>query len=187
VLQDETDGFALYNKGLYEIEITEDSSRTAALTLFRSFRNEVGQDHGDLSFMKMEMAFEYALDLRRSGSSAGEFLVAGEAWRSGVNSMCTDHHNGELSTEASFLNIDIPGVVLSAFKTGRDGMKVIRMYNCTDKAAAGVVKLGRKPGKVMLLNLNEEVQKELQTGAGVDGMELKLELGAAKILTIGLI
>ena len=182
-MQDEKDSLALFDKGLYEVEITEDESRTIALTLFRSFKSEVGQDQGELSFMKKSLAFDYALEFGASKDSMGEVMVSGEAWRSGVKAICTDGHKGKLTVEDSFLRMDIPGAILSAFKTGRDGIKVIRVYNCTDKAVSGTITVHDKIVKAFILDLDERVQEEVKT----DGNVLKLELGAAKILTIGII
>jgi mannosylglycerate hydrolase len=46
IIKDTENSFSLFNKGLYEVEVIDDDSKTLALTLFRSFRKEVGQDQG---------------------------------------------------------------------------------------------------------------------------------------------
>jgi len=183
MLKDNVDCFALYNKGLYEIEIMEDTSRTVALTLFRSFKNEVGRDKGELNFMKRNINFEYALEFAPADIGQGDIMISGELWRSGVMSTCTDNHIGSLDTKASFLNIDIPGAVLSSFKSGKEGMTVIRLYNCTDDDTEGTISLYSIPKKVFLLDLNEQIIEE----KAFKNNTLNVQLKPAKILTLGLI
>lgn len=183
MLQDEKNCFALYNKGLYEVEVLEDNSRTVALTLFRSFRNEVGRDEGEMSYMKRSMAFEYALEFSPSVSCLGDIMISGEAWRTGVKSVCSDNHSSSLSTASSFLNISVPGAVLSAFRTGKDGMVIIRLYNCTEHDTEGVVSLFDTPEKAYVLDLNEDIMEE----TSFKGNTLQVHLKAAKILTLGFI
>lgn len=180
-LQDEKDCFALFNKGLYEVEITEDAGRAVALTLFRSFRNEVGRDEGELSFMKRGMTFEYALELNPSGTCHGDIMVSGDAWRTGIKSICTDNHSGGLGIQSSFLKISIPGAVLSAFKTGKDEMVVVRLYNCTDADTEGNITIFGKPRKAYILDLNENITEETD----IEGNTVQVQLKAAKILTLG--
>lgn len=50
-LKDSKDSLVLYNKGLYEVEVLDDNSHSINLTLFRSFKNEVGRNVGEMSFM----------------------------------------------------------------------------------------------------------------------------------------
>lgn len=182
ILQDQRDCFALYNKGLYEVEIMEENSKAVALTLFRSFRNEVGRDQGELSFMKRSMTFEYALELNPAVKCTGDIMISGEAWRTGIKSVCADSHSGDLAASASFLNINIPGAVLSAFRTGKDGMAVIRLYNCTDQDTEGTVTIFGNPKKAYILDLNENIIKENEITAN----KLQVKLDAAKILTLGI-
>lgn len=181
MLQDKIDCFALYNRGLYEVEITEDAGRSVALTLFRSFRNEVGRDEGELSFMKRSMTFEYALELNSSVICPGDIMVSGEAWRTGIKSVCTGNHSGSLGIQSSFLNISIPGAVFSAFRTGKDGMVIVRLYNCMDADTEGTLTIFGEPEKAYILDLNEEVKEETDMKENI----LQVQLKAAKILTLG--
>jgi mannosylglycerate hydrolase len=182
VIKDEKDSLGLYNKGLYEVEVTEDSSHTIALTLFRSFKNEVGRNIGEMSFMKREMSFEYALEFKSGKTSISHLVQSGDMWRTGVKTICTDSHEGHMNTDQSFLKVNVPGVMLSAFKTGKDGMKIIRLYNYTSEIAIGNVELYKKPEKVFILDLNDEVLEETEFEENI----VKVSLKPAKILTIGL-
>lgn len=182
MLQDKTDCFALYNKGLYEVEVMEDSSKAVALTLFRSFRNEVGREEGELSYMKRSMTFEYALELKPAVNCSGDIMGSGDLWRTGVKSLCTDNHLGELGTSDSFLKIDIPGAVLSSFKANEDGMLVVRIYNCMDQDTEGIVTLFGRPEKAFTLDLNDHI---LEENCSLNGNMLPLKLKPAEIFTMG--
>jgi len=182
LVRDQHSGVALYNKGLYEVEVTEDASRTIALTLFRSFRNEVARDEGEMSFMFRSMAFEFALDFRESTDPLGDIVTAGEGWRSGLHMLCKGAHGGQWpELQQSFLNVDIPGAILSAWKSGADGMSIVRLYNCTDQPISGTVELMHAPVEVLRLNLNEEVGGILPH----EGRSVRLKMAPAEILTFG--
>jgi len=157
LLRDEKDCLALYNRGLYEIEVFEDPSHTLALTLSRSFRNEVGRDMGELSFMQMKMCFEYCLDFRSSEISNGNIVISGERWRTGIRSLCTDSHQGTLPGNESFLRLNAENAVLSAFKIGKNGMIIIRIFNCAGESTEGFIELYKAPQHVYYLNLNDEI------------------------------
>jgi len=183
MLRDANDCFSLFNKGLYEVEVTEDESHTVALTLFRSFRNEVGRDMGELSFMYRNMAFEYAAEFSPGNVSKWDIMVSGECWRTGIKTLCTDSHKGCLPGELSFLNIDIPGAVLSSFRKCNGGMKAVRLYNCLNETTCGNITLFKTPQKVFLLNLNDEVIGE----TGFDGNKVHVKMNPAQIITLGFI
>lgn len=100
-----------------------------------------------------------------------------------MKSVCSDNHSSSLSTASSFLNISVPGAVLSAFRTGKDGMVIIRLYNCTEHDTEGVVSLFDTPEKAYVLDLNEDIMEE----TSFKGNTLQVHLKAAKILTLGFI
>ena len=151
IIRDKKDSVGFYNKGLYEVEVTEDLSRTIALTLFRSFKGEVGRNEGYMSFMKREMTFEYALDFYLGEISVSEIMTAGDKWRTGTKAICVDSHEGLEDTRGSFLKVNIPGAVLSAFRTVSSGMKTVRLYNCTDDSTKGEIVICKNPQKAFLL------------------------------------
>jgi mannosylglycerate hydrolase len=181
ILRDESDGLALYNKGLYEVEVTEDDSHSINLTLFRSFKNEVGKSVGEMSFMLRNMTFEYALEFNSGNAPLGSIMANAEAWRNGIKTYCTDAHEGNIKTSASFLEVRIPGAVLSTFKMKDEQMKIVRIYNCTDKDTEGDILLHETPEKVYTLNLNDEITKEILFKEN----SVPLKLKPAQIITIG--
>lgn len=182
LLKDTSDCLAVFNKGLYEVEVTEDESRTIALTLFRSFKNEVGRDMGEMSFLYRKLSFEYALEFNPGSVGNGAVMVSGESWRAGIKAVFAGSHKGTLPGAASFLGVDIPGAVLSAFKDGRGGLKVVRLYNCTNEAASGEITMYKVPERVLLLDLNEEVLQE----TGFQGNKVRVEMEPGRIVTLGI-
>jgi mannosylglycerate hydrolase len=182
-LKDAQDSLALYNKGLYEVGVSEDNSHSINLTLFRSFKNEVGRNVGEMSFMIREMSFDYALEFNSGKVPFGSIMANGEAWRSGIKTYCTDSHEGSMKSSESFMKVGIPGAVLSSFKVKDKDMKIVRIYNCTSEETEGELLLYEVPGKVYVLNLNDEITGE----TAFKGKSIPLKLKPAQILTIGII
>lgn len=183
VIKDEKDCLAIYNRGLYELEVMEDESRTIALTLFRSFKKEVFRDVGEISFMKMEMKFEYALDFRDGNVNLEELMIDGEAYRTGIKAVCTGSHEGLLRLSNSFLSVNIPGAVLSALKRGNGGMTIVRIYNCTKKETSGSIAFFKPLSRAFLLNLNEEVTGDMVYKENMIYVQMK----PWKIMTMGVL
>lgn len=182
VVKDGTAALGIYNKGLYEVEVTEDSSHTVALTLFRSFRNEVGVGpYSEMGVMLKPMVFEYAVEVAKPEVHEGSLMIEGDMWRTGTRSICAFKNEGMLEESASFLRVNVPCAVLSAFKTANHGLKVIRLYNCTQEFTKGTVELYEAPGKVYTLNLNEEIQEERT----FEGRNIVVELRPGQILSLG--
>lgn len=181
-LKDEKDSLALYNKGLYEVEVSEDDSHSINITLFRSFKNEIGKNVGEMSFMVRKMSFEYALEFNSGKKPLGSIMTDGEAWRSGIETYCTDSHEGSMKTSESFMKIRIPGAVLSEFKAKDKDMKIVRIYNCTNEDTEGELLLYEVPRKVYILNLNDEITGE----APFMGDIIPLKLKPAQLMTIGI-
>lgn len=182
IVKDERDSLAVYNKGLYEVEVSEDNSHSIYLTLFRSFKNEVGKNVGEMSFMQRKMSFEYALEFSCGETSFGDIMISGEAWRTGRKSYFTDVHDGSLNTSESFLKVEIPGAILSSYKVIYESFLVVRIYNCTTKITEGEIRMHKTPLKVYRLNLNEEIVEDLDFEMNKIPMKLK----QGEIITLGI-
>lgn len=79
---EDSEAVALYSKGLYEIEVTENRERALALTLFRAAEGETGTAHPEDIKMQRTMTFSYALSLARQ--SITRTLLEGEQYRMGI-------------------------------------------------------------------------------------------------------
>lgn len=181
ILRDDTDCLALSNKGLNEIEVTEDESHTLGLTLFRSFKNEVGRPIGEMSLMKRNMSFDYSLEFASASASNYDLILSGEAWRNGIKGLCCKAHGGLLSPSASFFGIDVPGAVLSSIRN-INKMQVIRLYNSGMTDTQGFIQLYKAPVKASILNLNNEELNRID----FDKNNVFIKMKPAQILTIGL-
>lgn len=126
-LEDGENAFALYTKGLYEVEITE-SDRTAALTLFRAFPNEICKPRADMGQMQAEMAFEYAAAFSNALTPA-KALQNGVAYKSGLRAFETGVHAGVLKAEQSFFALESESCAVSALALKSENCGVLRVYN----------------------------------------------------------
>jgi alpha-mannosidase len=140
-IEDGKNAFALYTKGLYEVEVTE-SDRTVALTLFRAFPNEVAQPKAVMGQMQTEMTFEYAAAFSGALIPA-KALQNSVAYKSGMRTFETGSHKGELKLEQSFFSLESVSSVVSALQLKSENCGVLRIFNPgeqTDKAVFALAK-----------------------------------------------
>ncbi|HNX15359.1 MAG TPA: glycoside hydrolase family 38 C-terminal domain-containing protein [Oscillospiraceae bacterium] len=140
-IKDGKNAFALYTKGLYEVEVAE-SDRTVALTLFRAFPNEVAQPKATMGQMQTEMTFEYAAAFS-SALTPENALQNSIAYKSGLRTFETGCHTGNLKSEQSFFALDSANSVVSALQLKPENCGVLRIFNPgeqTDKAVFSLAK-----------------------------------------------
>jgi alpha-mannosidase len=182
-LKDTSAAFALFNKGLYEVEAVDNKSRTLALTLFRSFSKEVGRNEGDFSKLQRSLKFEYAVYIGTGDETKGRLMRETGKFRAGIHSACDLLHKGSLPLQQSFVQIDIPGAVISCLKKSEDGKYIVlRLYNCEDTAVAGTVQFAKSMAEACRLDLKEAFLDRLD----VDG-DLSLQLKPKEIITLGIV
>jgi alpha-mannosidase/mannosylglycerate hydrolase len=184
ILQDQADAFALFNKGLYEVGVSEDPSHSVALTLFRSYRTEVGRHKGWLCYQKGPMTFEYAAEFTGPVADPASFMAVGEDWRTGIKAISTDKHTGEMPPHSAFfLKSNLPpSIIVSALKPGADGMTVLRLYHCGNKTVKGILGFMRHFNEAFLLDLKESRLGKVD----MSGSKVYIEIEPGQILTIGL-
>ena len=69
-------------------------------------------------------------------------------WRTGIKTAYTTSHEGLLfGASSSFLKVNIKGAVLSCFKQGKEGLKIVRLYNCAK------VELELRPAEIVTLGI----------------------------------
>jgi mannosylglycerate hydrolase len=182
VMKDEASCFALFNKGLYEVEAIDDSSRTLALTLFRSFRNEVGLNEGDMSNMLSQLKFDYAIYIGDSNETNGELMLESKEFREGIIGRYDVTGKGILPLTDSFMKIDAPGMILSCFKKAEDKeFYVLRFFNCENESVEGNIQFLKRVKKANKLSLGEKVVQELEVKDDVTIKAL-----AKEIITLGI-
>ncbi|MGN1025528.1 MAG: glycoside hydrolase family 38 C-terminal domain-containing protein [Faecousia sp.] len=119
---------ALYAKGLYEVEVTDDSQRALALTLFRAAQTETGTCQPEDIKMQRQLTFAYALSFARQTPT--QTLREGERWRAGVRDFAFEPNpqaNG-LPDQGSFLELSQCQKVLSHISR-RGDWTTLRLYD----------------------------------------------------------
>ena len=125
-----TDGeaVALYAKGLYEVEVTNNSQRALALTLFRAAQTETGTCQPEDIKMQRQMAFEYALSFARQTPT--ETLREADQYRAGIQdfSFAPNPQASGLAGQDSFLKLSPCQKVLSHISR-RGDWTTLRLYD----------------------------------------------------------
>ena len=183
-------GFAIVNNcGLREYEAMDTAERPLAITFFRAFTYRNSPVFGRWeTYPDMERAqcigkleFSYALYPHAGDWTHGCYEQAEDA-NLPLEPAQAGPHKGDLPKELSFLEVKGNQVQLTAFKEAQDrpGSYVIRLFNPTDKAVNGKVKLYKKVKKAWLTNLNEDRIEAIET----DCKTIPFKAGKKKIVTI---
>ncbi len=144
-IEDGENAFALYTKGLYEVEVTE-SDRTIALTLFRAFPNEVAQPKATMGQMQTEMTFEYAAAFSDALTPANA-LQNSVAYKSGLRTFETGSHPGALKTEQSFFALESENCVVSSLQLKNEKQGLLRIFNPGEQTDSAVFALAKPIAK----------------------------------------
>lgn len=138
-LTEGADMFTVYNKGLYEVEVSPRPDRSVYLTLFRSFPHEVSETGAVMGRMLTEMTFDYAVDFTRL--SDNEVVKNANAFKLGLfTAPCSGAEPPLLPAIGTLYGIT-GGAVLSAFTDDGDG-QTVRIYD-TGGGCEGAVSVGR--------------------------------------------
>ncbi len=181
LLRDDTDAVAVINKGLYEVEVSDDESKQVALTLFRAFRHETLQKESTEGQLHRDLCFEYAIVFSDSTSTDGQLLNEGNAYRLGLKSICAKTGIGTIPLTEAYLTIDNKDVILSAYKSNEEGMNILRLYNSSDQTIEVPIHFNRTISEAYLMDLKEEIKERLN----VSDKSILVTMSKAQILTIG--
>ena len=178
-VENETDGFAVMPKGLYEYEVFEDTRM--ALTLIRGCRIKqavseekitVLDDKGILCLG--ERSFEYNINFYHC-DKVELTNVAAETYAS-VEVAFSGRGKGELPAENSLLSVDNKNIHISAIKPSEDGKGiVIRMFNPTDNVETVNLNFGFIIKNLYFADMNEDIKEETTN---------VINIGAKKIVTL---
>ena len=172
---------ALYSKGLYEIEVTENQERALALTLFRAAQSETGTAHPEDIKMQRTMTFSYALSLGRQSKT--ETMLEGEQYRAGIKdfSFVQNKRAKNLNSSMSFLQIEDCEKIVS-YISAEENHYYLRLYDVSGKEETVTVKLPCKITRIDYVNFRGHV---LASGE-ISGTEAKILCPAHKIVTVRL-
>lgn len=183
LLKGKKEAVGVYTKGLYEVAVSDDVSKTFALTLFRSFTNEFGFGEKALGRMLGKSDFEYSLHFC-SALTPETAYIEGENARIPLAAKAEDVHNGSLPSKMAFLSLDDnKAFALSNIDTADNGINV-RLINISDKKASCLLSLIAKPKAVKVVNfLGEETN---DATAKISADVIKITASGAKIVTLNI-
>jgi mannosylglycerate hydrolase len=186
-------GLAVISDGIREYEVTDDRTRTLALTLVRGFEVALttvawrwerhremkgSQSLGEHEFRYFVYPHAGTWDAGQVTRQADQFLVPIEPVQAG-------RHAGSLPKRLSFLELTPVELLLSCLKQSEQGTQlIVRIYNPTWRDIAGHLALPSKPVSARYVNLSEApvADGDLELcEAGVD-----FQVAAKKIVTIQL-
>ncbi|WP_394924182.1 glycoside hydrolase family 38 C-terminal domain-containing protein [uncultured Robinsoniella sp.] len=192
-LHDGSHGIAVPNRCFCEYEKREDERNTLYLTLFRSMGNmivtwweavgEFSDQKG--SQMKRDLEFDYAIYPHEGDWEKGEVYKETKEFNSPAFSyqLC-GRSQGTLPSEAGFLSISNPNLVVSALKNAEDRESILlRVYNPTKQDIHAKMKWqipGKEVESIWQCSMEEERQRELPLQ---DKNTAEIHAGIGKILT----
>ena len=177
LLFDAKRSIALYSKGLYEVEVTQDKSHTVALTLFRSFSKEVAGATGYLGKAQTEFSFDYCLDFEKR--SLNEACIESDSFKLDAIAVAQPLHEGILPSEMSFVK-ENGGACITNFDQISDTEYILRMYNAQDVEKEIDIELFFKADEIYQCTLNNEPVDKLCENTD----KIHLNIGAKKIVSL---
>jgi len=188
-ISDGAQGFALATEGILEYEVSDDPSRTVALTLIRAFqqRNSVrGIEYPEQKDSQCLRAHEFHFAIVPHAGDYVQGDVVQEAFRHNLPMKsfqfgCSGH--GTLPPAGSFLTLSPSVLTLSGIKRGEDGQSlIVRFFNPTDETLAGELTTLFRITSAHLTNMLEEIEESLTT----NGNSVKVEVRPKQIITVAL-
>ena len=130
------------------------------------------------------LTLQYALVVPHAGDwRAAAVYQAGMEFNHPLISRKVTQHGGILPKRWGLLEVSHPNVVTSTLKPGRDGTTVLRVYEATGKATAGVrTKFQAKVIAANEANLMEDAGRKVE----IQNDTLQLDLGPYEIKTFKL-
>ena len=186
-------GFAVLNDGIREYEVTDDQDRAIAVTLLRAYmmslctvtaRWEVHPEQ-ELTQCLGPQERRYALYPHPGDWAEGEVYQAAEDFNLPIKIAQVGRHKGKLPKNLSFMQLEPSALILSGVKQSEDGKAlVVRLFNPTQKAVKGSLRLFRKVKKARMLTLEELPEKQIELA---DPQVIPLSVPKKKIVTVELV
>lgn len=178
-------GIAVFNKGLYEVEVKDDKERTIALTLFRGTRSEVANICHDGGQVLGKRDFEYCLEFYTvEADFPGSILKRYQFFSNGIKSFCGNKQKGTLPVQKRFIKISSNNTIVSAIKRSEENENgyILRLYNpgnCKEIVSV-CFEANTNIKKVEKVNLNEELLENLP----FRDTSFEIEVGPKKIVSV---
>ena len=171
-------GAALFTRGLYEVEVTDDQEHSLTATLFRSPVNETGMVHPEDGLMQRELTFDYAFCPACGG--AEDALLEGEKWRAGCACRYFEQGRGQLPRAAALLSLSGESVVVSNLVLAAGGAYDVRLYDISGRESRVELGCAQPILSAELVDLKGGVLSPLEVRDG----KVLLPVSPHKILTV---
>lgn len=178
----------VYHKGIYEYEVTDDNTRTIAMTLLRCFSNAGNPtevyEYQELAECQGRWEFDYWYGV--TPGTVNDSTLAKRALDkvSPCYAMQTTRHPGTLPSKLSFFNLDNDRFVISGITEGtKKNNLLIRGYYLDEMEGTVTLTITKEIVKAAKINLDYEVMEEL---TAVDGHQVTFTVGKREIATISL-
>jgi alpha-mannosidase len=130
-----------------------------------------------------ELTFDYALVPHEGDWRQGEVFRHGQEFNNPLICIKAESHEGKLPKSWGLLKMSHPNVIITALKPGSEGTTVLRLYEATGKATAGVtIKFQTIIMSANEANLMEDIGREVKVEHDI----LRFDLGAFEIKTFKL-
>jgi len=183
-ISDGKSGIAILSKGLTEYEVIDNSKRTIALTLIRSFEKICGTPSRENTGGQCLREFEFRYSIYPHTGDYQEGNVFQEARDYNIPFEITQsaRYDNDKKNSRSFFAIEPSSLILSALKKSENrGTVILRFFNPTLSTIKGRVYCLWPIKKSWETNLSEERQRELELK---DKHSFIITAGAKKIITL---
>ena len=184
-------GLAILNDGLREYEVTDDDSRTIAITLLRAFEVALTtvawrwERHPEMEGSQAlgSHEFRYFIYPHTGDWQKGSVVREAELFNLGLQPAQAGPHEGTLPKSKAFFRIEPEELMLSALKTAeRKEALIVRMFNPTENALEASLTLPAPPKAAEFVNLNEE--PVAGPGPQISKETIHFKVEAKKIVTL---
>ena len=191
-LSDEKGGLAFLNKGLTEFEVSEDSSRTVALTLLRTapmmicteFRTPTIYPHQKGGQCLGAHECEFAIYPHEGDWNKGKVYKQSQQFNVPARMLQCARHEGHLPKTGGFFGLSPDEVQLSAIKPSEDGSAnrhIVRLFNPTKIDIESRLLCRPIIKRAWIGRLDEQPQREIEiTGQN----EIRVNIKSGRIETL---
>lgn len=135
-VEDPEVGACVYHRGIPEYEVTDDETRTIALTLLRCFGNAgnptEGYEYQELAQCQGKQEFDYLFEINPPEVPDAELVRRAQDGLIPCLAVQTTGHAGNLESKKSFLKTDQKSFIITSVTEGRDPETIlVRGYNAS--------------------------------------------------------
>ena len=180
-ISDQTGGLALITKGICEGCVTDDEPRTLALTLFRSFTQNLEAIDSVDSQLLGDIVLEYAVVPLAPGTGNADLFAEMERYKYPLLSHTIPVSHGTEKAAEQLAETAYPFVLTTIKAAEKGGGIIIRLFNPLEERAQADLKLRFAAAGVWETDLLEQKQRRLDIEA--DGT-IRLRLRGKQICTL---